>query len=370
MNTPTKITFARIISIVLMIIALFVLSFFKDMSVPVLGNTGINLVYLIVFVIFLIASFTDFLDGYLARKNNQVTDLGKFLDPVADKLLINSMVIFLIAPGIFAPYVKNEQIAFNGWCAILLIARDIVVDALRFIAARKNVVIAANIFGKMKTVLEMVAISFVLLNGFPFNYFDSSWGAFQVAHIFVYLATLTSVISGAIYVIQNRHVFKEEKKSPDLLEEIKGLMIEKQKTLGSVESFTGGQFASKVTSISGASKFYKGTMVTYATELKALLLDIDNDIIKTHGVVSKEVSILMAESGRKKLDVDYCISFTGNAGPEAMEGKPVGEVYISIASKEGTKTLSLNLTGNRENIQKEGVLKGLELLKEEISKNN
>ena len=215
MNLPTKITFARIVAIVLMIITLFVLSVIPGWKTIELGNTGINLVFLILFVFFVLACYTDHLDGYLARKNNQVTDLGKFLDPVADKLLINSLVIFLIAPGIFAKYVPNADtvISFNMWCALLLVARDIVVDALRFIAASRGKVIAANIFGKLKTVLEMVAIGVVLLNGFPFRYFDLNWPAgIHIADIFVYLATAASLISGIIYVVQNRHVFKEEKK--------------------------------------------------------------------------------------------------------------------------------------------------------------
>lgn len=206
MNTPTKITFSRIIIIVLMLIALFVLSLTLD-NAPLLGNTNINVVFLIIFGVFVLASFTDFLDGYLARKNNQVTNLGKFLDPVADKLLINSMVIFLACVQISAPYAANN-LSFNLWCAIILIARDIVVDALRFIGAQKQVVISANIFGKMKTVLEMIAISLVLLNGFPFNYFDSTWQAgLHITDFVVYLTTLVSVISGIIYVVQNRKVF-------------------------------------------------------------------------------------------------------------------------------------------------------------------
>ena len=219
MNTPTKITVTRIASVVIMLIALFVMAMihagnqWHTIEIP---TTGINLVFLIIFVFFLIASYTDHLDGYLARKNNQVTDLGKFLDPVADKLLINSLVIFLAAPQIFAPYIPAETyplITFNVWCAILLVARDIVVDALRFIAASKGKVIAANIFGKLKTVLEMVAICAVLLNGFPFRYFDKSWPAgLHIADIIVYLATLASLISGFIYVYQNRHVFKSENK--------------------------------------------------------------------------------------------------------------------------------------------------------------
>ena len=215
MNTPTKITFARIIAIVLMIITLFVLSVVPNWQTIEIPTTGINLVFLIIFVFFVLASFTDYLDGHLARKNNQVTDLGKFLDPVADKLLINSLVIFLIAPSIFAPYIPGElhQVGFNVWCAIILVARDIVVDALRFIAASKGKVISANIFGKLKTVLEMVAIGVVLLNGFPFRYFDANWlPGLHIADFLVYLCTLASLVSGIIYVVQNRHVFKEENK--------------------------------------------------------------------------------------------------------------------------------------------------------------
>ena len=215
MNLPTKITVTRIIAIVAMIISLFVMNLIPDWKTIELGNTGINLVFLIIFVFFLIACYTDYLDGHLARKNNQVTDLGKFLDPVADKLLINSLVIFLIAPQMFARYIPDSCypiVIVNMWCAIILIARDIVVDALRFVAASKGKVIAANIFGKLKTVLEMVALGVVLLNGFPFRYFDKSWPAgLHIADILVYLATLASLISGIIYVIQNRHVFKEEK---------------------------------------------------------------------------------------------------------------------------------------------------------------
>ena len=211
MNLPTKITFSRIIAIVVMVITLVILYFVglanPNFVIPDIPHTGINWLYFGLFVFFVLASYTDYLDGHLARKNNQVTDLGKFLDPVADKLLINSMVIFLIVP---ASYVRNGQMNFSIWCALLLVARDIVVDALRFIAASKGKVIAANIFGKLKTVLEMVAIALVLLNGWPFIYFDADWPV-RIADIFVYLATAASVISGVIYVYQNRHVFIEEK---------------------------------------------------------------------------------------------------------------------------------------------------------------
>ena len=210
MNLPTKITFSRIIAIVIMIIALFIMSLIDFVS-PELGNTRINVVFLIIFVFFVVASYTDHLDGHLARKNNQVTDLGKFLDPVADKLLINSMLIFLAVPYAFR-YAQGQTAIISVWCVIIMVARDIVVDALRFIAAQKNVVIAANIFGKMKTVFQMVAISLVLLNDFPFHYMypDNTNPYITVTAFVVYIATAVSAISGIIYVIQNKKVFKGE----------------------------------------------------------------------------------------------------------------------------------------------------------------
>ena len=213
MNLPTKITVSRIIATVLLIIALFVLSLI-DFTAPTLGNTRINLVFLIVFVFFVIASYTDHLDGKLARKNNQVTDLGKFLDPIADKLLVNTMLIFLVAPSIFASYAQGQVALIPVWCVIIMVARDTVVDAMRFIAAQKNVVIAANIFGKLKTVLQMVAISAVLLNDFPFHYMypDNYNPYLSVTAFLVYAATLVSFLSGVIYVYKNRKVLKQTTK--------------------------------------------------------------------------------------------------------------------------------------------------------------
>ena len=214
MNLPTKITFSRIVATVILIITLFVLSVIPDLQTPVLGNSRINLIFLVIFVFFVIASYTDHLDGKLARKNNQVTDLGKFLDPVADKLLVSSMLIFLAAPYSFARYAVEQVSLIPVWCVIIMVARDTVVDALRFIAAQKGIVIAANIFGKLKTVLQMVAIGAVLLNDFPFHYLypNNPYQEYlSVTAILVYLATAVSLLSGIIYVIQNKKVFVPQK---------------------------------------------------------------------------------------------------------------------------------------------------------------
>ncbi len=152
----------------------------------------------------------------------------------------------------------------------------------------------------------------------------------------------------------------------ELAVELQKKMSEAALTVGSVESFTGGGFASTVTSVPGASHFYKGAMVTYATEEKIRLLGISKEIVDKYGVVSKEVAYDMARLGREKLDVDYCVSFTGNAGPEAMEGKPVGEVYIGLASKEDVEVYPLQLKGSRSEIQSEAINIALKLLLEKI----
>ena len=111
---------------------------------------------------------------------------------------------------------------------------------------------------------------------------------------------------------------------------------EKGFTLGSVESLTAGLFASTICSVPGASKVFKGSLVTYATALKSDLLGVDKSLIDTFGVVSKEVAREMALRGRRYLDVDVAVSFTGNAGPTKEKGKaPVGRVNMCVATRKG-----------------------------------
>ncbi len=207
MNIPTKITTARIVLVVALLAFLLVFDFIPDYAPTCFGPNGsINIVYLIAMIVFVIASCTDFLDGYLARKWHQVTDLGKFLDPVADKLLVNSILIYLLVS-------RFGNMTIPVFAVVIMIARDLVVDALRFVAANKGIVLAANIFGKLKTIFQMIAIPVVLLNGWPFSYFDLNWNPyFRIANILIYLATAMSLLSGIIYVAQNISVFKEEAK--------------------------------------------------------------------------------------------------------------------------------------------------------------
>ncbi|MCR5332611.1 MAG: CinA family protein [Bacilli bacterium] len=134
----------------------------------------------------------------------------------------------------------------------------------------------------------------------------------------------------------------------NLIKELK----EKGLTLGSVESLTGGLFAASVTSVPGASKVFKGALITYTAEEKIALANVKKETLDKFGVVSSEVALEMARGGREKLNVDICVSVTGNAGPTCEPGgKPVGEVHLGISMKGYEKSFQISLTGNRAHIQ-------------------
>ena len=138
------------------------------------------------------------------------------------------------------------------------------------------------------------------------------------------------------------------------MDELAKALIQYNISISSVESFTVGNFAAMLGSIPGISKVYRGSLVTYQSETKERLLGISHDTIKKYGVVSKEIASLMCINGKQILNSDICVSFTGNAGPEAMEGKPVGLVYIGILY-EGVNIYELNLKGSRTEIQQQAI---------------
>lgn len=144
-------------------------------------------------VVFVVAAGTDWLDGFIARKYNQTTTFGKFADPIADKLLITAALIVLA-----------EMRAIEGWMVIVIIARDLMVDSLRMIAVAEGKVIVANIWGKIKTVVQMLAIfAFLLVMVVPFSV---AWEFYTAASILIWLAVILTVVSGVIYLVQNRKV--------------------------------------------------------------------------------------------------------------------------------------------------------------------
>ena len=138
------------------------------------------------------------------------------------------------------------------------------------------------------------------------------------------------------------------------MDELAKALIKYNISISSVESFTVGNFAAMLGSIPGISKVYKGSLVTYQNKTKERLLVISHEVIEKYGVVSKEIASLMCINGKQILDSDICVSFTGNAGPDAMEGKPVGLVYIGILY-EGVNIYELKLKGTREEIQQQAI---------------
>lgn len=194
MNLPNKITISRLIIAVIMIFfAVFPWANVGASSIlTTLGNTGFTILDLILAILFVVGSATDAIDGKIARKYNLITDFGKFFDPLADKFLVNSALIFLACYG-----------RIPALIIILMIGRDLAVDGIRFMAASKGEVIVANIFGKLKTVFQMITIPFVMLNGFPFNYLFKE-------HTYIFLDVLLSItcamslISGFIYLYRGR----------------------------------------------------------------------------------------------------------------------------------------------------------------------
>ncbi len=204
MNLPNKITTFRMV----MVIALVIIMLFpyQDVGANIPMVFGeVNAIYFTALILFVVAALSDAFDGYFARKLNLVTNLGKFLDPIADKLLVNSLLIILLVPQVILGE-DTTQMQIHILAVVLMIGRDLIVDALRLVAANQNKVLAANIGGKIKTVLQMVAIPAVLLNNWPFSYITTT---INIAEILVWLATAASVISGIIYLVQNRYVLKE-----------------------------------------------------------------------------------------------------------------------------------------------------------------
>ncbi|WP_100404421.1 CDP-diacylglycerol--glycerol-3-phosphate 3-phosphatidyltransferase [Bacillus solitudinis] len=187
MNLPNKITISRIFLIPLFMV--FLLAPLPLGEVELLG-TIIPVSHLVATGIFIFASATDWLDGYYARKLNLVTNFGKFLDPLADKLLITAALIALVELQIIA-----------AWMAIIIISREFAVTGIRLVAAADGEVIAASQLGKLKTVSQIVAISACMLHNIPFAFVSLPFDMLAI-----WIATILTLISGIDYFLKNQHI--------------------------------------------------------------------------------------------------------------------------------------------------------------------
>ncbi|MFB4167425.1 CDP-diacylglycerol--glycerol-3-phosphate 3-phosphatidyltransferase [Virgibacillus sp. JSM 102003] len=192
MNIPNKITLSRIFLIPIFII---LLSVPFNWGVWNIGESSLPVSHLAAAILFIVASTTDWVDGYYARKYNLVTNLGKFLDPLADKLLVATALILLVELGL-AP----------AWVTIIIISREFAITGLRLVAAGEGVVLAAGSMGKLKTVTQMIAIAALLLHNFPFSYMGLPF-----ATIMLYVALFFTILSGYDYFVKNWHVMRDSK---------------------------------------------------------------------------------------------------------------------------------------------------------------
>lgn len=194
MNLPNKITLSRIFLVPIFMLFIMPLpdwllqSAILTPQITAANNFLLNYGSYIAAAIFIIAASTDGVDGYIARKRKQVTRFGKFLDPIADKLLVIAALIALVQ--------KNE---ITGWAALIIIARELIVTGLRLVAAGEGIVIAASKWGKIKTFTQIIAIVAILLNNFPISLFTS----FPFDNYAMFVAVIITIYSGYDYIAKN-----------------------------------------------------------------------------------------------------------------------------------------------------------------------
>lgn len=196
MNLPNKLTIGRIITALLIIFILlfpleslgFKLDFYVNKSLVV------NIKYIIAGVLFILASLTDFLDGYIARKYNLITDLGKMLDAIADKILVNSVLIILSSQGAIHPIIP-----------VVIVTRDIFVNAIKMAAGNKGNVVAAIMSGKVKTACLMVGTVLTLFYNMPFVFINLRVSDF----LLVVAATLSITSAYSYYKINKKYIFSD-----------------------------------------------------------------------------------------------------------------------------------------------------------------
>ena len=305
MNLPNKLTVLRII-----MVPFFV--FFMLTDVGGAANKWIAL------AIFAVASLTDLLDGKIARKYNLVTNFGKFMDPLADKLLVCSAMICLIPSGKLAAEI-----------VIIIIAREFIISGFRLVASDNGIVIAASYWGKFKTVFQM-AMNIVLIEWY----------------------------------------LKEKKAYEKTLEEtVTELLSEKHLHVTTAESCTGGLISGTLVNAAGASAVLNEGYVTYSNEAKERLLGVSHETLETYGAVSEQTAKEMAEGAAKAAGAEAALSATGIAGPSGgTEDKPVGLVYIGCYLNGETVVKECRFHGNRMENRAQTVETALEMLKDALLK--
>lgn len=337
---------------------------------------------LVVAILFGILSLTDKLDGYLARSRNEITRFGKFLDPIADKLVVVCSMLVLMDWG----YI-------NLWVIIIIVAREFLVSALRMVVATDGVVVAASNLGKWKTATTMGCIAgFFVVAAIPASWFSNV--LLIISQFALVAAVILTIWSGVDYFLQCKDAlfapeeFESTKGSADVASQMSvspesvssddelpswseicdyaRVVLEKARrrklTLGTAESCTGGLVEAALTAVPGSSDVVKGAIGSYANSVKHNVLNVDNSVLENAGAVSSECATQMARGACQALGCDVSVSVTGIAGPGGgSEDKPVGLVWFGVCYEGFATTESCVFKGDRAQVRKQAVIHALEL---------
>lgn len=342
---------------------------------------------LVVALLFGILSLTDKLDGYLARSRNEITRFGKFLDPIADKLVVVCSMLVLMDWG----YI-------NLWVIIIIVAREFLVSALRMVVATDGVVVAASNLGKWKTATTMGCIAgFFVVAAIPVS--QVSTCLLIISQVALVAAVILTIWSGVDYFMQCKDALfapeelESSKPASELVDELDTtvqttdstsslpawseicdsarVVLEKARqkgvTLGTAESCTGGLVEAALTAVPGSSDVVKGAIGSYANSVKQKVLGVDAHILETAGAVSSECASQMASGACQALGCDVSVSVTGIAGPGgATQDKPVGFVWFGVCSKGTISTESCVFEGDRSQVRMQAVMYALNLFEKAL----
>jgi len=308
--------------------------------------------------VFIVVSFTDTLDGQIARRRGLVSDLGKFLDPLADKLFVLSVLIVLV-----------QEALVPAWVVVVIFSRELLITILRSVAASQGRIISAAPMGKTKTMTQMAAVVLLILQR-PYP------AIVPFAELAVGVAIIFTVGSGIDYMWRFRHVLwpaaagdVNPGEAPTagqhvgpLARELGSRLTKARLTVSVAESCTGGLLGSLLTDQPGSSAYFIGGVIAYSNEVKRAQLGVPADLLARHGAVSREVAIAMAEGARSKFATTLAASITGIAGPDAEGSKPIGLTYIAVASARGTTCNEYRFKGDRWANRREAADEALRLL--------
>jgi CDP-diacylglycerol--glycerol-3-phosphate 3-phosphatidyltransferase len=346
-NLPNALTLSRLVAIPILMALLAVTFPYHDQ---------------IAAGVFVLASLTDTVDGNLARRRGQVSELGKFLDPLADKLFVLSVLIALV----------QEQLLW-AWVVVVIFSRELLITVLRSLRVSRGVV-AATPFGKTKTVLQICAVLLLILQR-PYPTLHLA------AAVLVGAAVVFTVASGLDYLYRFRKVWfgpdpaaeqREEGQAmpprpaaetiTELARQLGARLRAAGATISTAESCTGGLVAGALTDLPGSSNYFRGGVVAYSNELKRDRLGVPQALLDTHGAVSAEVARAMAEGARRGLGTDYAVSITGIAGPGADgSSKPVGLMHLWFAGPTDGAGRQFVFGGDRAENRGRAVLEALRL---------